>query len=101
MVDAGFGLLMHAIYIAIFAVSLFALIEALRTPAQAFPAMDKQTKPLWLAILGVAALLSMMAAFSGSGMLTFLALIAALIFILDVRPAVRSAGRNDGPYGPW
>ncbi|MFW5415936.1 DUF2516 family protein [Nocardiopsis sp. CNT-189] len=95
------GLIWQAIYIAIFVTSLFALVEAVRTPSQAFPAMDKQTKGMWVAILGVGTGLSLLAALSGSGIFTFLALVAALIFILDVRPAVRGVGRSDGPYGPW
>ncbi|WP_081620727.1 DUF2516 family protein [Nocardiopsis potens] len=95
------GLIWQAIYIAIFVTSLFALVEAVRTPSQAFPAMDKQTKGMWVAILGVGTGLSLLAALSGGGMFTFLALVAALIFILDVRPAVRGVGRSDGPYGPW
>ncbi|WP_084468829.1 DUF2516 family protein [Nocardiopsis trehalosi] len=94
-------LVYQIIYIAIFVTSLFALIEALRTPAPAYEAMDKQTKKLWVILLGVGTLISLLAVVSGSGMLTFLALIAALVFIVDVRPAVRGAGRSDGPYGRW
>ncbi|MFC3998468.1 DUF2516 family protein [Nocardiopsis sediminis] len=94
-------LVYQIIYIAIFVTSLYAFIEALRTPAPAFPAMDKQTKKLWVGLLGVATGLSLLAVASGTGMLTFLALIAALIFILDVRPAVRNVGRSEGPYGRW
>ncbi|MFC4562718.1 DUF2516 family protein [Nocardiopsis mangrovi] len=94
-------LVYQIIYIAIFVTSLYAFIEALRTPAPAYAAMDKQTKKLWVGLLGVATALSLLAVVSGTGMLTFLALIAALIFILDVRPAVRNVGRSEGPYGPW
>lgn len=97
------GYLYQAIYIAIFVTTLYALIEALRTPAEAYTAMDKQTKGLWAAILGVGTGLSLLAALGAGGFLTFLSLVAALIFILDVRPAVRGIGRGggSGPYGPW
>ncbi|MFC7326423.1 DUF2516 family protein [Marinactinospora rubrisoli] len=97
-----FSLLWKAIYLAIFVTTLYALVEAARTPAQAFPAMDKQTKGLWVGILGVGAVLSLGAVFGYFAFFTILSLIAALIFLLDVRPAVRGIGRpGDGPYGPW
>ncbi|WP_179646383.1 DUF2516 family protein [Spinactinospora alkalitolerans] len=97
-----FTLLWKVIYLAIFVTTLYALVEAARTPAQAFPAMDKQTKGLWVGLLGVGALLSLSAVFGYGAFLTILSLVAALIYLLDVRPAVRSIGRpGDGPYGRW
>nr|WP_221442234.1 DUF2516 family protein [Nocardiopsis algeriensis] len=91
------------IYLVTFVASLFALIEALRTPAAAFELMDKQTKKLWVILTGVATGLSALAVFSGTGMFVILGLVATLIFLLDVRPAVKGVGggRNQGPYGPW
>ncbi|RNL84054.1 DUF2516 family protein [Halostreptopolyspora alba] len=96
-----FGSLWQIIYIAIFVTTLYALIEAARTPAQAFPAADKQTKGLWTGLLGVGTFLSLSAAVGFFYFFSFLALVAALIYLLDVRPATRSVGRADGPYGPW
>ena len=40
--------------IAAFVVEAWAFIDAIRRPALAFVAASKQTKPLWLIILGVA-----------------------------------------------
>lgn len=99
-----FAMIWWAIYLATFVASLYALIEALRTPAPAFQMMDKQTKGLWVALLGIATALSFLAVMSGRGMFVILGLVATLVFLLDVRPAVKGAaggGRNDGPYGPW
>ncbi len=101
MVQTLFGSLWQILYIAIFVTTLYAFIEALRTPAQAFPAMDKQTKGLWTGLLGVGTFVSLSAALGFFGMFSFLALAAALIYLLDVRPATRNVGRSDGPYGPW
>ena len=98
-----FGLIWHAIYLVTFVASLYALIEAIRTPAAAFELMDKQTKKLWVILTGVATGLSLLATLSGSGMFVILGLVATLVFLLDVRPAVKGVGgnRNNGPYGPW
>ncbi|WP_344967953.1 DUF2516 family protein [Salinactinospora qingdaonensis] len=93
-----FSLLWQVLYLAIFVTTLYALVDALRTPAQAFPAMDKQTKGLWVGLLSVGAVLSLGAVFGFGGFLVILSLIAALIFLLDVRPAVRGIS-GDGPYG--
>ncbi|MFD6950710.1 hypothetical protein A6A08_14360 [Nocardiopsis sp. TSRI0078] len=98
-----FYLIWKAIYLVTFVASLYALIEAIRTPAAAFELMDKQTKKLWVVLTGVATALSLLAVFSGRGMFVILGLVATLVFLLDVRPAVKGTGgsNNSGPYGPW
>jgi predicted lipid-binding transport protein (Tim44 family) len=98
-----FDLLFQVFHLAIFVVSLYALIEAARTPAPAFPAMDKQTKGLWVGLLSASTLVSLAAVAGMFVFLTILALAVSLIFLIDVRPAVRQIGRSgsDGPYGPW
>lgn len=99
-----FDLVFWLIYVAAFFTSLYALIECIRTPADAFLAVDKQTKKLWLILLGSSAFLSLATVF-GTLPLRFLAiaaLIVAIIFLVDVRPAVRNLGKpGEGPYGPW
>jgi hypothetical protein len=87
------------LHLAILAVIVFALIDALRHPAPTYLAAGKLTKVHWGAIL-VAALV-----FGWFGFLSILALIAGLVYLLDVRPALRSIGSggssSSGPYGPW
>lgn len=98
-----FDLLFRVLYLVTFVLSLYSLIEAARTPAPAFPAMDKQTKGLWVGLLAGGTVVSLAAFLGMSAFLTILALIAALIFLIDVRPAIRQIGRSggDGPYGSW
>jgi uncharacterized protein DUF2516 len=72
------------IYFATLALSLWALVDAAIRPQRAFVAAEKQTKAFWIAILVVAALAAYIRLF------TFVAIIAALVYLLDVRPAVRS-----------
>ncbi|GHC95695.1 hypothetical protein GCM10007079_47460 [Nocardiopsis terrae] len=91
------------IYLVTFVASLYAFIEALRTSEQAFVVMDKQTKKLWVILTGVATGVSLLAVLTGTGMFVILGLVATLIFLLDVRPAVKGVGgnQNNGPYGPY
>ena len=92
-----------------FVVEAWAFIDALRRPAQAFVAVGKQTKQLWLIILGVAAVVGLAGAVYGVGPTSILpvaAFVAAAIYLADVRPKVkdfRSGGDRThmGPYGPW
>ncbi|PZG20102.1 DUF2516 domain-containing protein [Spongiactinospora gelatinilytica] len=92
--------------VAAFAMSAFALIHAIRTPARAFAIAGKQTKQLWLIILAFATLFSFSAAVQfilSIGLLSILSVIAAGVYLADVRPAVKGIGKggSSGPYGPW
>ncbi|WP_442855277.1 DUF2516 family protein [Arthrobacter sp. B6] len=91
---------------------LWALADCARHPANAFEATGKRTKTFWLALTGGATLIGVMSLFgSGGGLFGTLglfglaAVVAASIYLADVRPAVKDAGRggsrNTGPYGPW
>jgi hypothetical protein len=88
------------IFFAIVLIKVFALADAAFRPAPAFPATGKQTKPFWIAVLALAVLTTLL------GFLSIVGLVAALVYILDVRPAVREVPRGGasthmGPYGPW
>ena len=98
-----------ALALAAFIVEAWAFIDAIIRPAQAFTAAGKQTKQIWLIILGVAFVLGLAAAsgVGGLGVTNFLAVaafVAAAIYLADVRPKVKEFRRdrsNSGPYGPW
>jgi hypothetical protein len=96
-----------ALAMAAFVVEAWALIDAITRPAQAFTAAGKQTKNIWLIILGVAFVLGLYAAAYGgvTGILSVAAFVAAAIYLADVRPKVkefrRGNGSSSGPYGPW
>ncbi len=92
-----------------FVVEAWALLDALRRPKAAFPAASKQTKPIWLLILGIATLIGV------GGVLNYLqlfsiipivAFVAAVIYHVEVKPKVKAIGPGPsrsqmGPYGPW
>src|SRR5580704_492348 len=86
--------------IAALVTEVWALVDAVRRPTAAFPAAGKQTKPLWLIILGVAGAIGLYSAAStgsaGIGVVVSIlpvaAFIAAAIYLTDVRPKVREIG---------
>jgi hypothetical protein len=75
------------------ALAVWAFVDAVIRPAAAFTAAGKLSKPAWLAITGIAALLLW-----SMGPLSFLglpAVVAAVVYLVDVRPAVRSLKRGN------
>lgn len=95
-----------ALALVAFGVEAWAFVDAIIRPTQAYPAVGKQTKPIWLIILGVAFVLGLYSAVYGGaiGLLSVAAFVAAAIYLTDVRPKVRDfrkGGTRSGPYGPW
>jgi hypothetical protein len=91
---------------------LWALLDCVRHKANAFEATGKRTKTFWLALTGGAALVGVISLFSSGGglfgtlgLFGLAAVVAASVYLADVRPAVKDAGRggsrSTGPYGPW
>ena len=94
-----------AFYIAIFGLSLWALVDLLRRPSAAFPRAGKRTKGFWGAIVGAATAVS----FSVipiphvphlPGFLALLAAVGAIVYLVDVKPAVTPYSGRGGPRGP-
>ena len=86
-------LLKDLLYWSVLALALWALVDALVRPATGFVAAGKLTKPGWVAITALAALL-----LSWQGPISFLglpAVIAAIVYLVDVRPAVRALRRGN------
>jgi EamA domain-containing membrane protein RarD len=70
------GWFFEALAIAAFVFEAYAFIDATRRPAQAFVAASKQTKPLWLVITGVATVIGLGTAATGSLPIGILAVVA-------------------------
>ena len=86
-------LILLVLAVGAFAVEVWALVDALRQPTAAFPAAGKLTKPAWVGITAVAAVLLYLM----HGPLSFLglpAVVAAIVYLVDVRPAVRGMRRG-------
>ena len=70
------------IFFAIVLVKLFALVDAASRPEAAYVNAGKQTKKFWLLVLALAVLSTFVGFFSIIG------LVAALVYIVDVRAAI-------------
>ena len=90
-------LLMSALKYGVLALALWALVDAISRPASAFVAASKLNKPAWI---GITALASVFAYLTGALQLFWLlAAVAAVVYLVDVRPAVR--GLQRGGNNPW
>lgn len=77
-----------ALFLGALGLQLFALVDALTRPAHAFEAMDKMTKPAWVLILTLALIVIVLFR-SPIGLLGLLGVVAAGVYLADVRPALR------------
>jgi hypothetical protein len=85
-------------------IELWALVDCARRKPASFEATFKRTKSFWLGMTaGAAAIGTLTALFGGVGLfglLQLVAIIAACVYLADVKPAV-SEVQGSGPYGPW
>ena len=89
-----------------FVMQVFALVDAVRHRPDAFVAASKRTKQFWVIVLAVATALGFVSVLNPLNIFSLLAVVAAGIYLADVRPALRQvSGRGGsqhmGPYGPW
>lgn len=107
MLMAGFNSFMGLLYLAMLVFAVVALVFAALAREDAYRAADKQSKVFWLAILGITVLVNL---FPILLLLQIAGLIATIVFMVDVRPALqqvsgggrgRRGSSSDGPYGPY
>lgn len=79
--------LLLGIRYALLALCAWALIDALIRPAAAYVAAGKLTKPAWGAITGIA--LVVLYLFGPLSFLGLPAVVAGIVYLVDVRPALR------------
>ncbi|GAB1328917.1 DUF2516 family protein [Streptomyces sennicomposti] len=111
MLMLGFAGFLGIIKIVLMALAAFGLFDAAFRREDAFRAADKQNKVFWLVILALALLVSYL--FSIIGILPAIGAVASIVYIVDVRPALkqvsgggsrwgrRGGSSSDGPYGPY
>jgi hypothetical protein len=76
------GIVLSVLRIIVFATTVYAVVHAAMQRPDAYTATEKLTKPVWLAILGVAALLAVVLDVLGMA----IAACAAGVYLVDVRP---------------
>ena len=79
------SLVMLALWLGLTGLQIWALIDCARRPAQAFPAIDRKSKTLWLALTG-AALGTGLLFRNPFGILGIAGAVVTLIYLFDVRP---------------
>lgn len=104
----GFGWLMTGISLAVLALAVFAFIDSVARREDAYRAAGKNTKPFWMILLGLTIAVHFLP--GGLVFLQIAGLVATIVYLVDVRPALRQVtGRrprgggssSDGPYGPF
>jgi hypothetical protein len=79
--------LVGLIGIVVVAFQAWAVVDCVRRPTQAFVAAGKLTKPAWLAITAIALVIGLLT--GPLGILGLAATVASIVYLVDVRPAVR------------
>ncbi|KNC20491.1 membrane protein [Arthrobacter sp. RIT-PI-e] len=88
-------------------IEVWAFTDCVRRPKTSFEAAFKRTKGFWLALTGGAVFIGLLSALGRGGgfnIFQIVAIIAACVYLADVKPAVsQTSGRGGsaGPYGPW
>jgi hypothetical protein len=111
LITNTFFSVLNLLLLALFCFKVFVFVDAAIRPARAYEAAGKLTKVAWLLILGIGAVYDLKWG-SFVSFLTIIGAAAAIIYMVDVRPALRQlSGRtpkggprgrqHDGPYGPW
>jgi len=77
-----------------------ALVNCLTQRADAFPVVGSLSKNVWLAILGGATFLTLVCTVTGVSLSIFavIGIVAAAVYLLDVRPALRDATDGSGNW---
>ena len=75
--------------LALFAIEAWAFIDAVSHSPAEFEAAGKQTKTMWLVILGVAFVAHVLIWYPIS-LLNMVGAVASIVYLVDVRPALRS-----------
>ena len=81
-------LILLAIDLATIAAAGFAFIDCVRRQPDAFPAIGRSSKGLWLGLTG-GSLLVALASFSPIGILGIAAIVISGIYLLDLRPRIQ------------
>lgn len=79
------SLVILALWLGLTGLQVWAVIDCARRPAQAFPAIDRKSKTLWLALMG-AALGTGLIFRNPFGIFGIAGAVATLIYLFDVRP---------------
>ncbi|MGY4654147.1 DUF2516 family protein [Mycobacterium sp. URHB0021] len=78
------GYVLFVLQVAVWVVTVYALVHAALQRPDAYTAAEKLTKPVWLVILGAGLLLSFVLGITGVA----IAAVATGVYLVDVRPKI-------------
>jgi hypothetical protein len=81
------SMILWAINLATLVASVWAFVHCLRSRPDAFPAIGRSSKGLWLALTGGAVLVSLLG-FSAMSILGIAAIVVSAVYLLDIRPKI-------------
>lgn len=84
---------MAIVSLGMFVAQAVAFVDALTHPKEAYVAGDKLTKQGWCIILGLA-LAAHMLIWSPLSLFNLVGIVAAIVYLVDVRPTLRSLTRR-------
>ena len=79
-------LVITAIYVVFAVLKVWAFVDCLRRPEQAFPAVGRQSKVLWLVLTGISALTGLV--FDPLGIFGIAGVVVALLYLFEIRPRI-------------
>ena len=79
--------------VVLFALQGWAFVDAVSHPAETYVVGEKQTKTMWLVILGVS-LVAHMLIWHPIHLLNIIGAVASIVYLVDVRPTLRSLTRR-------
>lgn len=86
------SIVMLLVSLAILTLSIFAFVNSLLYPAEAYAAAGKLTKTTWCTILGIGVVLFFVPI--NLSLVTIAMLVAAIVYLVDVRPALAGLRRR-------
>ncbi len=90
MFDTVQGFLVLGLWVVLLAVKGFAFVDCIRRPKEAFPAVGRKSKVLWLVLTGAAAVTGLLYSYvSPLGLIGLAGAVIALVYLFDVRPRIR------------
>ena len=80
-------MILQAIYFGTLVIGVWAFIDCVRRRPDAFPAIGRKSKALWLALTGVSTLIAAVA-YSPIGLIGIAAIVINAVYLLDIRPRI-------------
>jgi hypothetical protein len=84
---------MAVVSLGMFVAQAFAFVDSVTHRPDAYVAADKLTKPAWMIILGIA-LVAHLLIWAPLSLFNLVGIVAAIVYLVDVRPALRTLTRG-------